>query len=382
MRFLHTADWHLGRVFAGFDLLDDQRHALEGLAAIAADARLDAIVVAGDLYDRALPPEDAVRLLDGMLLRLSRIAPVLAIAGNHDSGGRLDFGRALFRQVGLHIAGTSRDGIERVDLADRHGRVAFHLMPYATPEEVRFETGRDDIRTHDEATRARVAAIDTADGARHVLVGHLFAQGGLETRDSERDISVGGIATVDPAAFAAFQYTALGHLHRPHGLGDGRVRYSGSLGRYSFAEETHRKTVSLVEIDAAGNVSLEEIDLPQRHGMRTLGGSFDQLLRAAATDEARGSDLVRVVLTDPIVVPGSRERLREAYPHLLEFTLEPPTAAESTTAHAAMPDLRAQSPHDFVTRFLEDRYPGIACDAVRALARELMERAVDREEMT
>ena len=380
MRFLHTADWHLGRVLAGFDLLDAQRHALDALVGIAADEQPEAIVIAGDIYDRSVPSEDAVRAFDDILMRLAAIAPVLAIAGNHDSGGRIDFARRLLRKAGVHIAGTSRDGIERVDLADDHGPVAFHLMPYATPEEVRSDLARDDLRSHDDATRARIATADLAGTSRHVLVGHLFAQGGRETKDSERDISVGGISTVDPAAFAAFAYTALGHLHRPHSVGSDRVRYAGSPARYSFAEEDHDKTVSLVEIDAAGGVALREIPLPQKYGMRTLRGSFEAIAAGVAADARRDLDLVRILLTDPIMVPAAHDRLRKAYPHLLAFAMESP--ATPATDIATAPQFRQQGEHEFVATFLADRYPDAVGDDIGRLARECMERAIHPQEAT
>lgn len=380
MRFLHTADWHLGRILAGFDLLDAQRHALDALEGIAAEEKPDAIVIAGDIYDRAVPPEDSVRAFDDILMRLAAIAPVLAIAGNHDSGGRIDFARRLLRKAGVHIAGTSRDGIERIDLADDHGIVAFHLMPYATPEEVRSDLVRDDLRSHDDATRARIATADLAGTSRHVLVGHLFAQGGRETKDSERDISVGGISTVDPAAFAPFAYTALGHLHRPHSVGSDRIRYSGSLARYSFAEEDHDKTVSLVEIDAAGGVAVREIPLPQKYGMRTLRGSFAAICGGVAADDRRDLDLVRILITDPIMVPAAHDQLRKAYPHLLAFSVEPSAAPASATP--AAPQFKHQGEHEFVTRFLADRYAEAVSDEIGRLARECMEQAINSQEAT
>ena len=379
MRFLHTADWHLGRVFAGFDLLDAQAHALEGLVRIAADANPHAIVLAGDIYDRGVPPEDAVRLFDDVLKQLTAVAPVLAIAGNHDSGGRLDFGRELLRKAGVYLAGTSRNGVERVDIHDEHGVVAFHLMPYASPEQVRYELGREDVRSHDDATRARIASAAVNGTSRHVLVGHLFAQGGYETKESERDIAVGGVATVDPAAFAPFAYTALGHLHRPHCVGTGRIRYSGSLARYSFAEEDHEKAVSLVEIDAAGGVAVRDIPLPQRHGMRTLRGAFEELRQQAAADDRRTLDLVRVVVTDRIVVPGSHDSLRQCYPHLLEFHHERPPA-EVGKNDQPVPAAGQRSEGEFLEAFFAARYPGELGDDVRGLARECMEQAIRRED--
>ena len=378
MRLLHTADWHLGRLFAGHDLLDAQRHALDGLVAAAADVRPDAILVAGDLYDRAIPSEDAVGLLDDAFQRLATLAPVLAIAGNHDSGPRLDFGRRLFRGSGVHLAGTSRGGVERVVCGDVHGAVHVHLLPYATPEEARYETGRDDLTSHDDATRARLAAASIDPASRHVLVAHLFAQGGQETPDCERNITVGGLATVGLDAFAAFQYTALGHLHRPHDVGGPRIRYSGSLVRTSFAEATHEKSASLVEIDRDGGVRVETIPLPALHGMRTLRGTFADILAAAATDDRRELDLVKVILTDEVLVPGSRDRLRQLYPLLLEHASERPAADPRPLAPAA-DQPPTTSPHAYVDGFFDDRYPTAADAALRGLARGCMEQAIQRE---
>jgi len=233
------------------------------------------------------------------------------------------------------------------------------------------------VRSHDEATRARIASADVSGTPRHVLVGHLFAQGGRETKDSERDISVGGIATVDPAAFAPFAYTALGHLHRPHRVGTDRVRYSGSLARYSFAEQDHDKTVSLVEIDAAGGVAVKEIPLPQKHGMRTLRGAFADLRRQAAADDRRALDLVRAVVTDAIMVPGSHDVLRQLYPQLLEFHHERPQVEPPTREAAAGAARRSEG--EFLDAFFAARYPGELGDDVRDLARDCLERALREE---
>ena len=381
MRFLHTADWHLGRMFAGCGLLESQQYSLRSLAAIAAELCPDAILIAGDLYDRAVPPEDAVQVFDEILIQLAGIAPVLAIAGNHDSAGRIDFGRRLLRQAGVHIVGSSRDGIERVDLADAHGPVSFHLMPFASPEVVRCDLHREDLRSHDAATRARIEAIAPAPiSGRHVLVGHLFAQGGDETKESERDISVGGVSTVDPSIFAPFCYTALGHLHRPHFIGLGRVRYSGSLGRYSFSEESHRKTVSLVTLDAVGGVHVEEIDLPQQYGMRTLRGRFLDLLSSAANDQRRTLDLVRVVLTDPLPLPGAHEQLRQLYPLLRGFAYEPPPSVAVGGPASVLPEFKQHNEHSYIRHFLAERYPDSGTASISDLAHICMEKALQQQE--
>ena len=380
MRFLHTADWHLGRIFGGFDMLPIQQHALDGLVAIARQTGPQAIVVAGDVYDRAVPPEDAVHLLDDVLARLAELAPVLLIAGNHDSGRRLEFGRGFLRGAGVHVAGTAGTGVTRVDLGDDHGVVAFHLLPYATPEEARYGLGRDDLRSHDDATRARVATCELSGTSRHVLVGHMFVQGGQETKDSERDISVGGIATVDPGVFGGFAYTALGHLHRPHSIGNGRIRYSGSLAPYSFSEEDHAKGVSVVEIDAAGGVLVEEIRLPQKHGMRTLRGTIEELCAAALQDDRRDHDLVRVLATDLVLPPGSSETLRKLYPHLLEFGRDRPSEQPAKGAAGdPEPQPPPRSEREFLESFLSSRYPNAVDAAVLDFARECLEQAIRRQ---
>ncbi len=378
MRILHTADWHIGRTLLSHDMADDQRFAIEGVTEIARGEKVDAIVIAGDLYDRGNPSEESVAMLDEALERLCEVAPVLAIAGNHDSGPRLDFGRRRMDHGKLHLVGTCHGGAHPVHLSDRHGEVVFHLMPFAMPEQVRFALNEGDLRGHDAATARRIASIERSAGKRHVLVGHLFAQGGT-VGDTERSIAVGGAECVDPAHFQNFHYVALGHLHRPHSIGTERIRYSGSLCRCSFSEEDHDKSVSIVELDAAGKVAIKEVKIQQRRGMRTITGMFDEVLDGARCDPRRDQDWIRVKYTDPTPIVDAMTRLRGVYPHIVQAIRERPDTEQQIDGRRGL-SLDRDAPTAFLERFLSERSVGGEDDSLRramlALAAECLEEAM------
>lgn len=321
MRFLHTADWHLGRLFHGTHLTDDQAHVLEQFVALARESRPDAIVIAGDIYDRAVPPPEAVALLDDVLTRLVmelRI-PTIAISGNHDSGERLQFATGLLRGAGLHLAGCLRGCPQAVVLADADGPVHFYPIPWAEPFEVRSAFADDAARDHETAMSCVLQRIATAatPNVRRVAIAHAFVAGAA-TCESERPITVGGAGTVPAASFAGFHYTALGHLHAPQQFEDGRVRYSGSLLKYSFDEAHHQKAVLMVEMDAAGACRVEPIALTPKRDVRIVEGLFAEVMQSGPVDPRR-DDYVLVRLTDTGVILDAAARLREAYPNLLHI---------------------------------------------------------------
>ena len=359
MKFLHTADWHLGRTLGGRDLLSDQRHTLEHLVEIAREQRVDAVVIAGDVYDRIQPSEEAINLFSDVLTQLRKVCQVLCIGGNHDSAGRIGFASELLAQGGVFMVGNELGAPKSIDIAciDRPtDRVRFHMMPYATPEEVRSALKDVSIRTHSEAITARVALCELAMNAPNVLVAHLFAQG-CRSSDSERDISVGGIAEVDAAAFSQFAYTALGHLHEPHNVRGSHeeqspARYSGSICRYSFSEEKHEKGVTIVTIDRSGTVTTTQLPLRQTVGMRTICGELEEIVAAAnlETPEARASDLVWVELTDTAPTGPAHARVRALYPNMLEFSYRSPTAAVGG-GRITEAQLRSESPFEHFSTF-------------------------------
>ena len=352
MRFIHTADWHLGRLFHGLHLTGDQEHVLEQLVALVRDTRPDALVVAGDVYDRAVPPPDAVNLLDHVLSEvvLGVGVPVVMIAGNHDSAERLGFASRILTDRGVHLFGTPTHPCGRVVLRDEHGPVHFYALPYADPAVMRATLGEADVSTHQDAMDAclrRVRETHPA-GERAVLVGHAFVAGGEES-ESERTLSIGGADRVDAASLAGFDYVALGHLHRPQALAGGRVRYSGSLLKYSFSEAPHVKGVHVVEIGADGNCKVEDVPLTPRHDVRRLRGRFEDLLGPA---QGNADDYLMVELEDEGPVLDAAPRLREVYPNLLH--VDRLVLSRGAEGSHARPDHRALGDQELFARFFLD----------------------------
>jgi exonuclease SbcD len=323
MRIAHTSDWHLGRSFCAVPLVDDQARVLfEQVFGILREHRADALIIAGDIYDRAIPPTDAVRLFDEFLTRLSVDLgiPVLAVAGNHDGPDRLAFGSRLLESRKIYIRGALDRLEDPVVLGDEHGPVAFYLLPYLEPEVVRALRQDASLRGHEAATASVLDGVKkhaAAEGhARTVAVAHAFVSGG-QVSESERPLSVGGAGTVDARLFEGLSYTALGHLHRPQSLGEGRrVHYSGSLMKYSFDEVDHRKGVSIVELGADGAVQVESVDLTPPRDVVRVQGRFEELLKEARFEHAVPC-YVEATLTDEGYVPDPMVRLRQRFPHLL-----------------------------------------------------------------
>jgi len=321
VRILHTADWHLGKILHGVPLLEDQAHVLEQICAIAEAQKPDVILIAGDLYDRSVPPADAVRLLSDTLGRLVALGvPVLVIAGNHDAPDRLEFGAGIFAQHQLHIVGHYRADAEPIRIEDDHGPVDFYLLPYLHPSAVRIELDDDSFMTHEAATAAALKAWESrwdADtpGARKVLAAHAFVEGGSES-DSERPLMVGGSGTVPSGVFDSFDYVALGHLHAPQTMGRSSICYSGSIMKYSLSEVEHSKSVSLVDVGPEGEISVEQIPLRARRDLRRITGKLQTLLDnppLPGTDE----DYIVATLLDKTALLDPMGRLREIFPNIL-----------------------------------------------------------------
>jgi len=401
MRFIHTADWHLGRTFHNVPLVEDQAHVLNQLVDVVRETRADALVVAGDIYDRAVPPTDAVRLLGDVLERVvvGLGVPVVMIAGNHDSPDRLEFGAPLLSARGLHVRGTLDPDAGPVVLSDEHGPVSFFLLPYAEPPLVRERLGDDGLRSHDEAMKAltahllgsqapgtglsarrpRSAARATGSPApgRSVLVGHCFAMGG-ESSESERPLSVGGAGTVDTAHFRGFSYTALGHLHRPQAFGS-RVRYSGSLLKYSFSEADHRKSVSLVELNGAGEVGAQEIPLSPRRDVRIVEGFLEEILGGPGPRTPSGGspdDYLLVRLLDKQAILDPMGKLRDAFPNVLH--VERPGLWRTGEVQVAGRERLRESVLDLFAAFFQEMTDEPLSAEQRAAFAEIVE-AVDRD---
>ncbi|WP_417069096.1 exonuclease SbcCD subunit D [Niveibacterium terrae] len=377
MRLLHTADWHLGRIFNAHSLIEDQAHLLREFVARVRDIKPDAVLIAGDVYDRAVPPADAVALLDETLSDIVQGlgVPVVMIAGNHDSGERLGFGAKLLAGQGLHVAGQAGSPL-KLRLADRHGEVDLFALPYAEPAVVRSIHGSESTLDHAAAMRLQLDAIRGRSGRarRSVLLAHAFVSGGEES-ESERPLSIGGSGAVPAEVFKGFDYVALGHLHQAQSLAAGRLRYSGSLMKYSLSEVAHAKSVSLVELDEAGSVSVEAIALPPRRDLRVLEGSLAELIERGRSDP-HAEDYVHARLTDAGALLDPMSRLRELYPNAL--SLERLVLARSGEGSARREALRQLDTSALFASFLSDVADEEMDDARRAAFAEVL-RTLDPE---
>lgn len=314
MKFLHIADLHIGKRVNEFSMLSDQKYILEQILAYAEEERPDACLLCGDIYDKPLPPAEAVQLFDSFLTRLCAICgAVLIIPGNHDSAERLSFGADMLRHEGVYLARPFGGEIEKVRLLDEFGPVDFWLLPFVKPVQVRrLYEDAEDIVTYDEAM-ARIMRDFVCNGAkRNVLLAHQLLTG-AKTCESE-ELAVGGLDNVSVAHFAPFDYVALGHLHGAQRVGRDEVRYAGSPLKYSFSEVNQQKSVSMVEMAADGAVSIRLLPLEALHEMREVKGKFAELIEAAPSE-----DYLHVTLTDDEDVIDAQARLRQLYPNLMRL---------------------------------------------------------------
>ncbi|MFF4760967.1 exonuclease SbcCD subunit D [Streptomyces sp. NPDC001292] len=387
MRLLHTSDWHLGRAFHRVNMLDAQAEFIGHLVTTVRERDVDAVVVSGDVYDRAVPPLAAVELFDDALHRLADLGvPTVMISGNHDSARRLGVGAGLIDRAGIHLRTEPSACGTPVVLADAHGEVAFYGLPYLEPALVKDEFGVDSAG-HEAVLaaamdRVRADLATRARGTRSVVLAHAFVTGG-EPSDSERDITVGGVAAVPAGVFAGVDYAALGHLHGCQAITE-RVRYSGSPLPYSFSEAAHRKSMWLVDLDADGFAGAERIDCPVPRALARLRGTLEDLL--ADPDLARHREAwVEATLTDPVRPAEPMARLTERFPHTLSLVFEPERApgepgvsyarrlagrSDQQIAEDFVAHVRGTAPDEHERTVLRETFDAVRADeAVREVAR-------------
>ncbi|MCA0146212.1 exonuclease SbcCD subunit D [Blastococcus sp. LR1] len=324
MRLLHTSDWHIGRSLHGTDLLAEQEAVLGGLAQVVTAESVDVVLVAGDVYDRAVPSADAQAVLDRVVQRLRRAgAEVVLTPGNHDSARRLGTFSGLLAAAGLHVRATVAGLDEPVLLSDEHGEVAVYGLPYLEPEIVRGELGVTGARSQEAVLAAAMervrADLVLRPRTRSVVLAHTFVGGGMSS-ESERDICVGGVDRVPVSVFDGVDYVALGHLHRPQTLTE-RLRYSGSPLAYSFGEAGQQKQAWLVDLDATGLAGVRAVPLPVPRPLVVLTGTLEELLADPAHDGAVEA-FVSARLTDAVRPTDPMRRLQARFPHCahLEWT--------------------------------------------------------------
>ena len=355
MRFLHTADWHLGRIFYGQYLTEDQAHVLENqFFTILKDEKIDGILLAGDIFDRAVPPIEAVELWDSIITRLAMDykVPLFVVSGNHDGAERLEVGRSMLSQSGIHIWGSPHHALQPFEFEGPDGKVAICPMPFSEPRRIGDALGLsssepkpvDTDMTDDtlfsyvddkdqEAVALNLHNYDQMYQAwsdylykqvpkqmRSIAISHAFVMGG-EVGGSERTLSVGGSEQVSPHVFKNFHYTALGHLHGPQRMGADHIRYSGSPLKYSFDEHEQKKSFTIIDMDTNGKVDISTIPVEAKRDVVILEGYFEDLLNNTALQKKHKDDYVQARLLDTMPIMDGMARLRQVYPRCMTIEL-------------------------------------------------------------
>lgn len=328
MKIFHTADWHIGKLVHQVHLTTDQKYILKKFVDLIKEEQPDVIIIAGDLYDRSVPPVEAVELLDDIFteILIDLNIPILAIAGNHDSPDRVGFGSQVMRNRGLHIVSKFNEKIEPIVLHDNHGPVNFYLLPYADPAIIRDLLNTEEIKSHDDAMRLVINRIkeNLNTKERNILVTHAYVLGNDESlkSESERPLSIGGSEYVDVSYFEEFHYTALGHLHGPQKISSEKVRYAGSLMKYSFSETNQHKSITIVEMDCDGNIEVYQRSLEPIRDMRKIKGKLEDLLNPETYRDTAIDDYIMVILEDEGEIIDPIGKLRAVYPNVLRVERE------------------------------------------------------------
>lgn len=316
MKLIHLSDLHIGKRVNEVSMAEDQEYILLQILQIIDEEKTDAVLIAGDVYDKSIPSAEAVTLFDDFLCRLAkRKIPALIISGNHDSPERLAFAGRLLEASNIHISPVYDGKIRSVTLADEYGEVVFWLLPFLKPIHVKRFYPDSGIESYTDALRVALENTDIDHIRRNVLLTHQFVTGAA-TCESE-EVSVGGTDNVDASVFEGFDYVALGHIHGPQNVGSSRIRYCGTPLKYSFSEHNHHKSVTVVNLGKKGELTLQLRPLMPRHDLRQLRGTFAEVSAGTASD-----DYLHVILTDEEDVPEAVGKLRGIYPNLMKLSYD------------------------------------------------------------
>ena len=321
MKLIHLSDLHIGKRVNEVSMIEDQEYILLKILEVIDDEKPDAVMICGDVYDKSVPSAEAVTLFDDFLCRLSkRSIPVLIISGNHDSPERLAFGNRLMERAGIHISPVYDGKAVSLTLKDEHGDVNFWLLPFVKPAHVRRFYEKETIESYTDALRVAVEQMHIDSTGRNVLLTHQFVTGAA-TCESE-EISVGGSDNVDASIFEDFDYVALGHIHGPQNVGSNRIRYCGTPLKYSFSEEHHHKSVTVVKLDKKGELEVQLRPLIPRRDLRSIKGTFEEVTDKSFYQGTNTDDYLQVILTDEEDVPEALGKLRVIYPNIMKLTYD------------------------------------------------------------
>ena len=384
MKLMHLSDLHLGKRLNEFSLLEDQSFILQQLVELVRSEQPDCVLLAGDIYDKPVPPAEAVTLFDDFLNKLAQLTTVCVTSGNHDSAERLAFGAQLMREGGVHFCGLYTGEPQCVTLQDAYGSVHIYLLPFLKPAHVRHclpPTEAEQVTTYHEALRCAVERLHINAAERNVLVAHQFVTG-AQTAGSEA-VNVGGVDNIGAEVFAAFDYTALGHIHRAQNVGSERVRYSGTPLKYSFAEWQQEKSVTLVELGEKGSVSVTALPLAPLRDLRKLRGSYEELMSRDFYDELPKDsdgllrDFYHLTLTDEEDVPDAVQKLRSVYKNLLQLEYDNKRTRMDNTIEGAERVVE-KSPLELMEEFYQLQNNQALSEKQRAYLQGLLEKEESR----
>lgn len=371
MKLVHLSDLHVGKRVNEVSMIEDQEYILTQILRIIDEEKADAVLIAGDIYDKSVPSAEAVTLFDDFLCRLAkRKVHVFMISGNHDSPERLAFGGRLFEFSGIHISPVYCGEVEGISLADQHGTVNFWLLPFVKPAHVKRYYPDAGIESYTDAVRIAVEHMKMDQSNRNVLLTHQFVTGAA-TCESE-ELSVGGADNVDASVFEPFDYVALGHIHGPQNIGSNRIRYCGTPLKYSFSEAGHYKSVTVVELGEKGDISLHTVALIPRRDMREIRGTFAELTDKAYYARTERNDYLHIILVDEEDVPEAMGRLRVIYPNLMKLTYDN-TRTRTNRVIGSAEDVKRKSPLELFEKLYEKQNNQPMSEVQRLFAQGLIE---------
>lgn len=318
MKFLHISDLHLGIRVHDFSMISEQEYILNQFLEIIINYKIDAVLIAGDIYDKMIPPVEAVKLFDWFLTELtSKKILVFIISGNHDSAERVAFGSGMLQRSGLHVSPVFNGGIKPITVADEFGEIGIYLMPFLKPATVRHYYPDSNILTYQDAVKCVTDSIKLDMKRRSILVAHQFVTGAI--RSESEEISVGGLDQVDVSCFNGFDYVALGHIHRPQSITKDTIRYSGTPLKYSLSEVTHQKTATIIDVISKENIELIQVQLRPMHDMRTICGKYMDITSLDFYKDTNTDDYIFITLYDEEDIPDAIGKLRAIYPNLMRI---------------------------------------------------------------
>ena len=372
MKFIHLSDLHLGKRLNGFSLLEDQAYILEQITEIVKNQQADALIIAGDVYDKAVPSAEAVALFDSFLSKITAVCPhIFIISGNHDSPERIAFGSHIMEKSGVHLSPVYDGNVVPTVLMDSYGDVNIYMLPFVKPANVRRFFPEISIESYTDAVKTAVDKMEIDVNKRNILITHQFVTG-ASVCDSEEH-SVGGTDNVDGGVFEGFDYVALGHIHSPQNVGSERIRYCGTPLKYSFSECKHIKSVTVIEFNEKNNFTVSSISLTPMRDLREIKGAYDELMLKSNYEGTNTDDYMHIILTDEEDIPDVLSRLRVDYPNIMKLSYDNKRTRNFQQIEADC-DVSEKSPFQLFSEFYNKQNNQDMADEQEKYVKNLIER--------